>query len=150
MLSKLSSLSIASLCKLDEETNTLYDRKHDFYQTALLTRCYIQHAIRLYIDSEMNHIRHFIKITLIKKGIDFINLSSIFRDNKVESSIPDYLKIKNRLLFVINIINLLEVQYSISINWLLIFVLIQRHQIHEISKNQNPVIDQQAILLRKI
>ena len=42
----------------------------------------------------------------------------------MESSKPDYLKIKNRLLFVINIINLLEVQYSISINWLLILILI--------------------------
>ena len=34
------------------------------------------------------------------------------------------LKIRNHLLFVINIINLLEVQYSISINWLLILILI--------------------------
>ena len=49
------------------------------------------------------------------------------------------LKIKNRLLFVINIINLLEVQYSISINWLLILILIQRLQIHEIVKIQNSV-----------
>ena len=44
------------------------------------------------------------------------------------------LKIRNRLLFVINIINLLEVQYSISINWLLILILILRLQIHEIVK----------------
>ena len=50
MLSKLSSLSIASLRKLDEEANKFYDRKHDFYQTALLTRCYTQHALRPYID----------------------------------------------------------------------------------------------------
>ena len=35
MLSKLSSLR-----RLDEEANTFYDRKHDFYHTALLTRCY--------------------------------------------------------------------------------------------------------------
>ena len=48
--------------------------------------------------------------------------------------------IKNRLLFVINIINLLEVQYSISINLLLILILIQRFQIHEIVKIQNSVI----------
>ena len=45
------------------------------------------------------------------------------------------LEIKNRLLFVINIVNLLEVQYSISINWLLILISIQRLQIHEIVKN---------------
>ena len=71
MLSKLSLLS-----KLDEEANKFYDRKHDLYQ-ALLTRCYTQHAIRPYIDSEMNHIRHFIKILFINKGIDFIDLPSL-------------------------------------------------------------------------
>ena len=93
MLSKLSSLSIASLRKLDEEANKWYDRKHDLYHTALLTRCYTQHALRPYIDSEMNHIRHLIKIPFINKGIDFIDfidLPSIFRDNTVEKSIPDY------------------------------------------------------------
>ena len=37
MLLKFSYLSIASLRKLDEEANKFYDRKHDFYQTALLT-----------------------------------------------------------------------------------------------------------------
>ena len=94
MLSKLSSLSIASLRKLDEEANKFYDRKHDFYQTALLTRYYTQHALRPYIDSEINLIRHFIKIPFINKGIDFIDLPSIFRDNTVESSIPDYFENK--------------------------------------------------------
>ena len=47
-----------------------------------------------YIDSDMNHIRHFIKIPFINKGIDFIDLPSIFRDNTVESSIPDYFENK--------------------------------------------------------
>ena len=37
MLSKLSSLSIASLRKLDEEVNKFYESKHDLYHTALLT-----------------------------------------------------------------------------------------------------------------
>ena len=46
MLSKLSSLSIAFLRKLDEEANKLHDRKHDFCHTALLTRCYTEHALR--------------------------------------------------------------------------------------------------------
>ena len=150
MLSKLSSLSIASLRKLDEEANKLYDSKHDLYHTALLTRCYTQHALRPYIDSEINHIRHFIKIPFINKGIDFIDIPSIFRDSTVESSIPDYLKIRNHLLFAINIINLLEVQYSISINWLLILILILRLQIHEIVKIQNSVMNLQDILLQEI
>ena len=42
----------------------------------------------------MNHIWHFIKIPFINKGIDFIDLPSIFRDNTVESSIPDYFENK--------------------------------------------------------
>ena len=74
---------MASLRKLDEESNKFYDRKHDLYHTAFLTRCYTQHALRPYIDSEVNHIRHFIKIPFINKGIDFIDLPSIFRDNAV-------------------------------------------------------------------
>ena len=50
----------------------------------------IQHALRPYIDSEINHIRHFIKIPFINKGIEFIDLSSIFRGNNVVSAIPSY------------------------------------------------------------
>ena len=130
MLSKFSSLSIVSLRKLDE-ANKFYDRKHDFYHTSLLTRCYTQHAFRPYIDSEIIHInRHFIKMPFINKGIDFIDLPSIFRDNTADSSIPDSFENKEPPLFVKNIINLLEVQQSISINWLLILILIQRLQIH--------------------
>ena len=83
MLPKLSSLSIVSLRKLDEEANKFYERKHDFYQPALLTRCYTQNALRPCIDSEMNHIRHFIKISFINEGIHFFDLLSIFRDNAV-------------------------------------------------------------------
>ena len=89
-LSRLSSLSISSLHKLDEEANKFYDRKHDLYEAALFTRCYTQNALRPYIDSEINHIRHFIKIPFINKGIEFIDLLSIFRDSLVTSSIPTY------------------------------------------------------------
>ena len=86
MLSKLSSLV------LDEEANKFYDRKHAFYQTALLTRWYTQHALGPYIASEINHIRQFIIIPFINKGID---LPSIFRDNTDESSIPNYFENKD-------------------------------------------------------
>ena len=83
-------MSISSLRKLDEEANKFYDRKHDLYEAAFLTGCYTQHALRPYIDSEINHIRHFIKIPFINEGIEFIDLPSIFRDNSVTSSIPTY------------------------------------------------------------
>ena len=65
MFSKLASLSISSLRNLDNEANKVYDRKYDLYEAALLTRSYTQHALRPCIDSENNHIRHFIKIQFI-------------------------------------------------------------------------------------
>ena len=64
------------------------------YNQIFVNRCYTQHALRPYIDSEINHIRHFIKIPFINKGIDFIDLPSIFRDNTVESSITNYFENK--------------------------------------------------------
>ena len=90
MLSKLTSLSFSSLRKLEDEANKYYDRKHYLYEAALLTRCYTQHALRPYIDSEINNIRHVIKIPFINKGIEFIDLPSIFRDNNVISAIPSF------------------------------------------------------------
>ena len=101
----LSSLPIAVLRSLDTEANRFYDRNHQMYDAALLTRCYTQHALRPFIDSESNHIRSFIKIPFINKGIDFIDLPSIFQDKSVIQSIPTYFQIQNLLLFVTNIIN---------------------------------------------
>ena len=90
MLSFLSSLPIPVLCILDIEANRFYDRIHQMYEAALLTRCYTQHALRPFIDAEINHQRHFIKIPFINKGMDFIDFPSIFQDKSVTSSIPDY------------------------------------------------------------
>ena len=58
MLSFLSSLPISVLRILDTEANKFYDRNHQLYDAALLTRCYTQHALRPFIDSEINHKRH--------------------------------------------------------------------------------------------
>ena len=55
-----------------------------------VTRCYTQHALCPFIDSETNHKRHFIKIPFINKGIESIDLPSIFKDRSVTSSIPAY------------------------------------------------------------
>ena len=80
MLSFLSSLPIPVLRILDIKANRFYDRNHQMYEAALLTRCYTQHALRPLIDAEINHQRHFIKIPFINKGMDFIDLPSIFQD----------------------------------------------------------------------
>ena len=39
----------------------------------------MQHFISPYIDSEVNHKRHFIKIPIINKGMEFIDLHSILK-----------------------------------------------------------------------
>ena len=62
------------------------------FEAALLTRCYTQHALRPFIVAEIHHKRHFIKIPFINKGIDIIDLPSIFPNKSVTSSIPDYFK----------------------------------------------------------
>lgn len=92
MLSFLSSLPISVLRNLDTEANKFYDKSNRLYNAALLTRCYTQHALRPYIDSQINHVRHFIKIPFINKGMDFIDLPSTFKDKAVISSIPNYFK----------------------------------------------------------
>ena len=93
-LPRLVTLSISSHRNLDSEANKFYDRAYRLYDTAILTRCYTQHALRPYIDSEINHIRHFIKIQFVNKGIEFINLTSIFKDKSVISSIHTYFENK--------------------------------------------------------
>ena len=93
-LSRLVTLSYTSHRKLDSEENKFYDRAHRLYVAALLTLCYTPHALRQYIDSKINHIRHFIKIEFVNKGIEFIELPSIFKDKSVISSFPTFFENK--------------------------------------------------------
>ena len=86
----LSSLPISALRILDTEANKFYDRSNQLYDAALLTRGYTQHTLRPYIDSEINHKRHYIEVSSINRGMEFIDLPSIFRDSSVISSIPIY------------------------------------------------------------
>ena len=74
LFSFLNSLPISILRNLELEANKLYDRANKLYKAA----------------SEVNHKRHFIKIPFINKSIEFIDLYSIFKDNLVISSIPNY------------------------------------------------------------
>ena len=55
-------------------------------------------------DSEINHIRYFIKVQFVNKGTEFINLPSIFKDTSLLFLL--ILKIRNHLLFVISTINI--------------------------------------------
>ena len=62
--SRLVTRSISLLRNLNIKANKFYDRANRFYDAALLSRCYTQHARWPYIDSEINNIRYFIKIHL--------------------------------------------------------------------------------------
>ena len=73
-----------------EPATSWYDRSNQLYDAALLTRGYTQHALRPYIDSEINQTRHYIKVSFVNRGMDSIDLPSIFRDSSVISSIPTY------------------------------------------------------------
>ena len=73
---------------LELEANKFYYRSNKLYKAALLTRCYVLHFLSPYIDSEVNHKRHFIKIPFNNNGIEFID--SILKGNLVISSIPNY------------------------------------------------------------
>ena len=90
MLAFLSLLPISVLRILDTEANKFYDRSNQLYEAALLTRSSTQHALRPYIDSEINHKHHYIKVSFINRGMDFIDLPSIFWDSSVISTIPTY------------------------------------------------------------
>ena len=92
MFSFLCSLPISVLRVLETDANKFCDRNHQLYDAALWTRCYTQHALRPFIDTETNHKRHFIKVPFINKGIEFIDLHSIFKDRSITSYTPSYFK----------------------------------------------------------
>lgn len=92
MLSRLCSLSITSLREVDEEADSIILQSNPLYKTASLIQSYSQHVLRPHIDKISDHKRSFLKVKFLNKGIDFIDLQSIFRDSKVRDSIPKYFK----------------------------------------------------------
>ena len=90
MLSRLTCLSLASLRDIDEKADKIIMRTDLYYTTAILIQKYTQHVLRPHIDSASDHKRHFIKIPFINKGIDFVDLQSIFRNKNVQDTIPKY------------------------------------------------------------
>ena len=121
MLSYLSSLPIAALRSLDTEVNRFYDRNHQMYDAALLTRCYTQHALRPYIDSESNiTLEVFLKFLSSIKKLTLLIYQAYSRINQWYSLYLPTSKIQNLLLFVTNITNQSEILFLISINLFLI------------------------------
>ena len=145
MLSYLSSLPIAELRSLDIEANRFYDRNHQLYDAALLTRCYTQHALCPFIDSKSNHIRSFIKIPFINKGIDFIDLPSIFQDKSVIQSIPTYFQNSEPPIICYKYYKPIRNTILVSISLFLILISMLILLSLEIVKIQNMFINQPDI-----
>ena len=61
-----------------------------FYEYTRIITAFCHHRLFPIIDKPENHKRHFLKLKYINRGIDFINLSSIFNDSSVYSLIPPY------------------------------------------------------------
>ena len=110
-LSRLVTLSISSLCNLDIEANKFYDRAHRLYDAAIFTWCYTQHALLPFLDSEINHIRHFIKIQLSTRELNSLTYPVYLKINLLSLLSLLILKIRNPLSFVISIINLFVVLF---------------------------------------
>jgi hypothetical protein len=92
LLSRVTSLPISCLQKIDEEADDIYIRTHPMYDVASIVQSYSQHVLRPHIDDSASHRRSFLKILYHNKGIDFIDLASIFKDKRVSSKIPLYFK----------------------------------------------------------
>ena len=119
----LSSLPMSVLRVLDTEAKKFYDRNYQLYDVTLLSRCYTQNALRPLIDSEINHKRHFIKIPFINKGIEFIDLPSIFKDRSVTSSIHTYFQNSEPPIICYKYNKPIKTLYLISVNLSLILDL---------------------------
>ena len=89
-LSRLSSLSISALREIDEQADKISFATIN--GTASLIQSYTQHVLRPHIDTASDHTRTFLKIPFINKGIDFIDLQSIFKDKNVVDSNSKYFK----------------------------------------------------------
>ena len=146
MLSFLSPLPISVLRSLDTEANKLYDNTHQLYDAALLTRCYTQHALRSYIDSEINHKGHFIKIPFINKGMEFISLPSIFKGKSVTSAVPAYFKNTEAPITCYKYNKSISPLYLTLIKLFLTVIQMQTPLIHEIVRNPNILILQLVML----
>ena len=92
LLSRLTTLPISSLRKIDEEADDIYLQTNPFYEVASIIQSYTQHILRPHIDPESQHDRHFLKISYLNKGIDFIDLPSIFKDKRIVDKVPKYFK----------------------------------------------------------
>jgi hypothetical protein len=92
LLSTLSNLPVTTLRNLEEESDMIFFRTNPLYEVCNIIQIYALHKLRPHIDKEEDHIRRRIKLNFINKGIDIINLPSIFNNKNITEVIPKYFK----------------------------------------------------------
>lgn len=89
LLCKLGVIPITKLYEIyTESQNVSFQSK--IYEGARIITAFCYHRLFPRIDKPENHKRHFLSIKYINRGIDYINLSSIFNDTTVQNLIPPY------------------------------------------------------------
>lgn len=89
VLCKLGQIPISKLYAIFLECDKI-SFFSPFYEYTRIITAFCHHRLFPIIDKPENHKRHFLKLKYINRGIDFINLSSIFNDSSVYSLIPPY------------------------------------------------------------
>ena len=90
LLSSLTNLAVTSLKRLNEEADPIVIRTNPLYTTASIIQSYAVHTLFPHIDKEDEHKRHFFPLKFIDKGMDFIDMSTIFNDKNCTKLIPEY------------------------------------------------------------
>ena len=89
LLCKLSNLPVLKLHDILNECNSI-SHASPRYEIAQIIIAYCYFKLFPKISKAENVKRHFIKIQFINKGIDLIDLASIFRNSTVTDAIPNY------------------------------------------------------------
>lgn len=89
LLCKLCSIPIVKLNSLLEKCNTI-SYYSPMYEVAQIISAFCYHKLYPKIDKPDDHKRYFLNLPYINKGIDLIDVSSIFRDSKIVKLIPPY------------------------------------------------------------
>lgn len=89
LFTRLCSIPITNLYKISLECDTM-SFNSPLYECSKIIDAFCYHRLYPRIDQLEDHVKHFLKIKYINKGIDLIDISSIFRDHEVQNLIPVY------------------------------------------------------------
>ena len=89
LFNKLCTIPVLKLNSILDQCNSI-SHASPRYEVAQIISAFCYHKLYPTIDKPEDHKRHFLNLPFISKGIDLIDLSSIFRDSKITKTIPSY------------------------------------------------------------